>query len=462
MNMDEYRETNDKIWLEHYELLMKYFNYYHTGVKVSFITFDGINYDENGFKLGSWFHIQKTAYRRGTLDSKRKKLLMPVFKKSKCNRDWDFYYNLVRNYYNTYKLPVPSGFKTFDGVNYDEDGYLLGSWLKNQKRDYKAGVLKKDRLDKIKDILDIDSLERSDRIWNNNYQLLCSYVSYYKALPKRTFKTVDGIHFDERGFSLGEWAANCRANYEDHKLSEKKRLKYEELLRYKSNDDAIWDKKYDFVLNYFLVNKEPIPSYYVGSDGVQYGMWYAKQKQYYRQGKLTNERTRKIKYLIDIYPEISKDEAWLMHFNDLKKYYQINMDLPGVNYRQDSGFYLGKWWRHQLDKYTNNKIEIDKLQYIKEIYKMLDEINKREETRWVSNCYMLVLLLMGMVDDTESLNIKTIINWFSSQLKLYKNNELQGKQKEIFAGLLDNIYGDTYSESEISKNVIKLIKKQEY
>ena len=93
MNMDEYREINDKIWLEHYELLMKYFNYYHTGVKVSFITFDGINYDENGFKLGSWFHIQKTAYRKGTLDCKRKKLLMPVFKKSKCNRDWDFYYN---------------------------------------------------------------------------------------------------------------------------------------------------------------------------------------------------------------------------------------------------------------------------------------------------------------------------------------------------------------------------------
>ena len=51
---------------------------------------------------------------------------------------WHFMYDLACNYYNKYNnLDIPTGFRTFDGITYDKDGYNLYLWVFRQKLAYK-------------------------------------------------------------------------------------------------------------------------------------------------------------------------------------------------------------------------------------------------------------------------------------------------------------------------------------
>ena len=43
---------------------------------------------------------------------------------------WEDKYNLAKVYYETYgNLEIPVSFKTFNGKDYDENGYALGIWI---------------------------------------------------------------------------------------------------------------------------------------------------------------------------------------------------------------------------------------------------------------------------------------------------------------------------------------------
>ena len=44
------------------------------------------------------------------------------------------------------------GTTTFDGVEYDENGFELGKWLNNQVAKLKQGKLSEDRIKKLNDI----------------------------------------------------------------------------------------------------------------------------------------------------------------------------------------------------------------------------------------------------------------------------------------------------------------------
>lgn len=64
--------------------------------------------------------------------------------------DWENMYKLAEKYYLHYgNLEIPFEFKTKDGVDYDETGSNLGTWLHSQKRRYKEQKLSNERLEKL-------------------------------------------------------------------------------------------------------------------------------------------------------------------------------------------------------------------------------------------------------------------------------------------------------------------------
>lgn len=66
-------------WQEKYNLAKIFFEHYgNLKIPVLFKTSNGIDYDANGTKLGSWINIQRTNYKKGKLSSERIMLLEEI------------------------------------------------------------------------------------------------------------------------------------------------------------------------------------------------------------------------------------------------------------------------------------------------------------------------------------------------------------------------------------------------
>ena len=125
-------------WEEMYELAKKYYdNFNNLEVPYNFRTFNGYEYDENGYKLGTWIISQRTSYNKGILSTDRFEKLSLIgmrFSTKKGNRkSWEEMYELTKTYYEYYgNLDVPTTFKTTNGIDYDEKGVKLRNWINGQ------------------------------------------------------------------------------------------------------------------------------------------------------------------------------------------------------------------------------------------------------------------------------------------------------------------------------------------
>lgn len=138
--------------------------------------------------------------------------------KINLNLDFDSFYILAKHYYEFYKnLYVPVTFNTFDGVNYDKDGYSLGIFLIEQK----TAHLKKENKKKL---LEIGfSFHHKILTFEEYYRLLKNYYDHYKNLDvKEGFKTLDGVNYDENGYSLYDEIVILRAFYHQKMLTDEK------------------------------------------------------------------------------------------------------------------------------------------------------------------------------------------------------------------------------------------------
>ena len=142
--MDFNKKYHEKEWLRKYNLAKKYYEHYgNWKIPRNFKTINGVDYDENGFALGSWIDNQKQSYNgNGTykITKERIRLLEEIgvdFNIRDNKKTWMDKYNLAKKYYEHYgNLRIPQSFQTINGVDYDEDGIALGMWLKSQKQAY--------------------------------------------------------------------------------------------------------------------------------------------------------------------------------------------------------------------------------------------------------------------------------------------------------------------------------------
>ena len=78
------------------------------------------------------------AYKEGKMNFEKIGLLKSINVRLEI-RDWQQCYNLAKTYYEHYgNCEIPQKFKTKDGLNYDETGAALGTWLNTQRKAYKG------------------------------------------------------------------------------------------------------------------------------------------------------------------------------------------------------------------------------------------------------------------------------------------------------------------------------------
>lgn len=151
------QEIGIKIYDNYFEYMYErakrfYDEHGHLNVRMNNSNATSLTFDEA--ELLRWKEDCKKAKRDGKLDEKTSKRLenIGVFLTSR-EADWNNMYTIAKLYSNHHlSLNIPGGFKTFDGVEYDENGFELGKWLNNQVANLKQGKLSEDRIKKLNDI----------------------------------------------------------------------------------------------------------------------------------------------------------------------------------------------------------------------------------------------------------------------------------------------------------------------
>ena len=216
---------------------------------------------------------------------------------------WELNYSLAKAYFEKYgDLEIPQGFKTLNGVDKAENGYLLGKWLDTQRQTYKIGKLSKERKKLLDQIGMRFDTKNNDEIWTQMYTLAKNHFEKYGNLEiPQSFKTMNGIIKDENGYNLGKWLDTQRQTYKIGKLSPERIDLLEQIeMRFDTRDnDEIWTQIYTLAKNHFekYGSLERITSRYKTLNGVveykkgySLGEWFNRQRKAYKKGKLSKEK----------------------------------------------------------------------------------------------------------------------------------------------------------------------------
>ena len=386
-------------WMDYYNLAKTYNEHYENcEILQKFKTKDGIHYDETGVALGTWLYSQRKAYKEGKMNFERINLLEAInvrLETKDYESSWQQNYNLAKTYYEHYgDCEISQKFKTKDGVNYDETGIALGTWLYSQRKAYKEGKMNFERINLLEAInvrLETKDYESS---WQQNYNLAKTYYEHYGDCEiSQKFKTKDGVNYDETGIALAKWLDIQRKAYKEGKMNFERinLLKAINVRLEIKDDEAIWQQNYNLAKTYYEhYGHCEIPQKFKTKDGIHYdetgvslGVWLNTQRRAHKKGKMNFERIS----LLEAINVRLETRDWQQNYNLAKTYYEHygHCKIPkefktkdGIHY-DETGIALGMWLDTQRKAHKKGKMNFERIS-------LLEAINVRLETRdWQQN-----------------------------------------------------------------------------
>ena len=474
-------------WKNKYNLAKAYYEYYgNLEIPYRFKTKNGVDYDEDGIKLGIWINLQRQSFQgkgTGIITLEQIKLLEEIeMRWDSIFRDerWMSKYKLAKTYYEHYgNLNINRKFKTLDGINYDEQGVQLRRWLDEQRfaTTVDNGVkLTPQRIKMLEEIgFDFSIIDR-DKQWISKYELVKTYYEYYGNLNiPIMFRTLDGINYDEQGIRLGVWLSEQRRrmrNNNELKLEpERIKLLKDIGLNFKVADkEKQWMEKYKLVKAYYEhYGNLDVPIMFKTSDGIKYdkqgikiGTWLYQQRQGIKgihNYKVTPEHIKLLEEIGLDCNNIGRENKWMNKYKLAKAYYEHygNLKIPknfktknGVDYDEE-GVKLRNWLQNQF----YGIMEINNMKITPEHIKLLEEIgidcnNIGRENKWI-NKYILAKAYYehyGNLKIPKNFKTKNGIDYDEEGVKLgtWINSQKEGIKGQIALNLtpkqiklLDNI-----------------------
>ena len=233
-----------------------------------------------GEKLGIWIVNNRKRYADGLLLPDRVRALNSIgMFWSIHEKNWQDMYTALLEYQSIHgDLNVPSKYVT-------ENGQPLGRWLIHQTVLHFKGTLSREHEEKLESIGVI--WRTNDAKWAFMYKLATEYQKEYGNLNiPQNYTTSD----DQ---ALGIWLQTQRNNYRDGKLKPGRIKLLEDIgINWHLKQCYSWEEMYSLAAEYYKTNGNlAIPRSYKAPNGANLGTWLSSQRQKYRQGKLTKEKT---------------------------------------------------------------------------------------------------------------------------------------------------------------------------
>lgn len=239
----------------------------------------------DGIRLGAWLRYLRVQYKKNPkfLTDEQYRMLNVIGMRwgNKYDLQWDKAYSELCEYHRRNKnITVPVAYTTASGS-------LLGRWIRRQTEAYAKGQLRHDR---------IERLEKLGIVWNT----VDSWEEKFR-LAKAYSQEHDGIsdmpadHI-VNGIRLNKWLNEQKLIGEGKRkkqLTPEQREKLESigLVFGRTKSDIAWRKRFTEAKKYYDSHGDlNIPKGYKDSLGKNLYAWLSKQREYYREGKLTDEQ----------------------------------------------------------------------------------------------------------------------------------------------------------------------------
>lgn len=278
-------DVHDYTWQRNYTAALEYHRK-HGSLKMpkGYVTEDGI-------RLHLWLQNMRAAYRRHDksyhLSDEQIRLLSELGMVWQNNHDaaWEKGYVHAKAYYDSNgNLDVPTSFKS-------DDGFKLGGWISNQREKYATGTMKKERLDRLNAIGMI--WQRPDP-WEERFALAEQYYREHGDLEIPSQYTVNGIW-------LSKWLdeqrqiRNCKRK--GKALTDEQITRLDSIgMRWEKKEDIQWREQFEDARAFRDRHGHlDIPNDYVSPRGTKTAVWLKRQRELYRDGKLSSGRAEQLR-----------------------------------------------------------------------------------------------------------------------------------------------------------------------
>ncbi len=485
-------------WEKMYELAKEYYSVNKDlNIPTRYVTKDGE-------RLGAWISNQRRRYKENKLSQTQINLLNEIeMIWEKENHPWNEMYWLAKNYYRHHQtLKIKRTFKTKNGYEYDENGINLGLWISNQRNENRKNKLSKERKEKLEKIGMMWNAQQDN--WYKMYDLAKNYYNYYKNLRINSFfKTKDGINYDEKGESLGNWIRYQRQLYNSAKIEELTPYKIKLLneiemiwsIPKKKEED--WEEMYDLAQKYYKfhqklnipINFKTINGYEYDKKGKELGLWLKIQRRHYNAkdpnnyyanyyNPLTKEKEERLNQIAMIWN--IHDYKWYNNYELARNYYlkNNNLNIPtnfktkdGINYDKN-GINLYSWINRQKTVYKN-KNQKDIRELTQNQIDLLNELNIRwentPEKKWeemyeLAKVYYTYHKNLDIIITFKTINGfeydekgKHLGTWIKNQRSNYKQKKLSQDRINLLESI-GMIWNKTkrknkYKKININKNI---------
>ena len=303
-------------------------------------------YTEDGYSLGSWIATQR-AIHRGTASNGAIPLTqVQIDKLNAIGMRWQSLWEISwEKYYESAKRYVEENGDLLPTYQYvDKDGIRLGAWICFQRTSRKSGITKwgltEERITKLDALGMVWNV--IDYQWEENYSAAVRYHKEHGDLD------VPVKYVDNTGFRLGQWLRNLRVSRKNNRetLTDEQIARLDALgMIWEDRGDKQWNDAFQALCDYYNeYHTLKIPIKYETEKGLKLSMWLSTQRERYRKGKLSPERTKKLQ---SIGVEFYIIDSWESRFQLAKAYYDEhgNLDIPS-NYIVN-GCRLRNWLSRQ-------------------------------------------------------------------------------------------------------------------
>lgn len=265
--------------------------------------------------------------------------------------------------------------------------------------------------------------------WELKYNLLIEFIGEHHKLPKKN-DTYNGVN-------ISGWCQEQKTTYKNGIMSNERKLKLEQIPLWLWREQQLrkprkWEDTFKVVQNFFEVHKR-MPKKIERFDDVMIGNFCQLQKNYYNNGKLSNERIAKIEKLENWRwgdKQLTKPFTFQESFEALNNFVKLYSRLPQQKDKYND-YSVGQFCCTQRLIYNSGKMSDERKNKFMEINIWKWKIYP--DDLWNSNFQLLHDFIKDnkrMPKDKEVYNGVQLYSWCCVQRINYKNNIMDDEHKQ--------------------------------